>query len=97
MPTTLTLTNMDSTISIKKINYEGQVRAGVKFNYEEEISMAFAQEAVFMLIISVIANLQDEDKKLFLQSIRKNVLNLFNKPEEEVFDLFLKRLEAINL
>lgn len=88
---------MDSTISIKKVNHDGQVRAGIKFNPDEEISMSFVQEAVFMLIVSAIPNLRDEDKKAFLRSIRENVLNIFNKPEEEVFDLFIKRLEVTNI
>ena len=87
---------MEAIISIKKVNHEGR-RAGVKFNPDEEINMSFIQEAVFMLIVSAIPNLRDEVKKAFLRSIRENVLNIFNKPEEEVFDLFIKRLEVTNL
>ncbi len=87
---------MDSTISIKKITYEGHERAGVKFNPDEQISMSFVQESVFILIVSALAPLPDESKKVFLRSMQENVLRIFNKPEEEVFDFFIKQCKIVN-
>ena len=86
---------MDSTISIKKINYNNRDYPAVKFNPDEDIDMAFVQESVFALIITAIQPLTDAHKKLLLHSIRENVLNLFNKPEQEVFDFFINQCKTI--
>ena len=86
---------MDSTISIKKMSYEGRDYPAIKFNTNEDIDMAFVQESVFALIVAAIRPLTEEHKKLLLRSMRENVLHLFNKPEEEVFDFFIKQCKTI--
>ena len=86
---------MESTISIKKVSYEGRDYPAIKFNTNEDIDMAFVQESVFALIIAAIRPLADDDKKLLLQSIKANMFNLFDKPEEEVFDFFINQCKTI--
>ena len=54
---------MESTISIKKVSYEGRDYPAIKFNTNEDIDMTFVQESVFALIIAAIRPLTDEDKK----------------------------------
>jgi len=85
---------MQDAISIKKVTYNNHNYPAIKFNPDVEIDMAFVQEAVFALIVSAISPLTDEHKKLLLRSMKENVLNLFNKPDEEVFDFFIKQCET---
>jgi len=82
---------MQDAISIKKVTYNNHNYPAIKFNHDEEIDMAFVQEAVFGLIVAAIKPLSDEHKKLLLRSMKENVLNLFNKPDEEVLDFFIKQ------
>ena len=85
---------MQDAISIKKITYNNHDYPAIKFNPDEEIDMAFVQEAVFGLIVAAIRPLTDNHKKLLLRSMKENVLNLFNKPDEEVFDFFIKQCKT---
>lgn len=85
---------MDSTISIKKITQNNHDYPAIKFNPDENIDMAFVQESVFALIVAAIRPLSDDHKKLLLRSMRKNVLHLFNKPEEEMFEFFIKQCKT---
>jgi hypothetical protein len=57
--------------------------------------MSFVQESLFALIVASIRPLEDEQKKLVLQSIRANVLHFFDKPEEQVFDFFINQCKTI--
>jgi hypothetical protein len=85
---------MDSTISIKKVTHNNHNYPAIKFNPDEDIDMAFVQESVFALIVAAIRPLTDAHKKLLLRSMRENVLHLFNKPQEEVFDFFIKQCKT---
>jgi hypothetical protein len=87
---------MNDTISIKKVTHNNHDYPAIKFNHEEEISMSFVQEAVFGLIVAAIRPLTEEQKKLVLKSMRQNMLNMFDKSEEEVFDFFIKQCKTIN-
>jgi hypothetical protein len=82
---------MDSTISIKKVTLDNHDYPAIKFNPDETIGMSFVQESVLALIVAGIRPLTDEKKKIFLHVMRANILNLFNKPEEEVFDFFARQ------
>ena len=86
---------MDSTISIKKITQNNHDYPAIKFNPDENINMVFVQESVFALIVAAIRPLSDEHKKTLLRSMRANVLHMFNKPEEEVFDFFIKQCNTV--
>jgi hypothetical protein len=85
---------MESTISIKKVTQNNHEYPAIKFNPDEEIGMHFVQEAVFALILSAIQNLETEQQSIVLRSIRDNMLNVFGKPEEEVFDLFVNQCKV---
>lgn len=86
---------MHSTISIKKITHNNHNYPAIKFNPDEDIDMAFVQESVFALIVAAIRPLTDAHKKLLLRSMKENTLNLFNKPDEEVFDFFLNQCKTV--
>jgi len=86
---------MDSTISIKKIIHNNRNYPAVKFNPDEDIDMSFVQESLFALIVASIKPLEDEQKKIMLQSVRANVLHFFNKPEEQVFDFFINQCKTV--
>lgn len=86
---------MSATISIKKIKHNNHNYPAVKFNPDEDIDMSFVQESLFALIVASIRPLEDEQKKLVLQSIRANVLHFFDKPEEQVFDFFINQCKII--
>lgn len=79
---------MDSTISIKKVTHNNRECPAVKFNSDEDIPMSFVQEAVFVLIGSTINGLTKEHKTVFLLNLRENLLNIFNKPEEELLEFW---------
>ena len=85
---------MESTISIKKVTQNNHEYPAVRFNPDEEIGMHFVQEAVFALILSAIQNLEADQQTTVLRSIRENMLNVFNKPEEEVFDFFINQCKV---
>lgn len=85
---------MESTISIKKVVQNNHEYPAVRFNPDEEIGMHFVQEAVFALILSAIQNLEAEQQQTVLRSIRENMTNIFNKPEEEVFDFFINQCKV---
>jgi hypothetical protein len=85
---------MESTISIKKVTQNNHEYPAVRFNPDEEIGMHFVQEAVFALILSAIQNLEPDQQTTVLKSIRENMLNVFNKPEEEVFDFFINQCKV---
>jgi len=85
---------MESTISIKKVTQNNHEYPAIKFNPDEEIGMHFVQEAVFALILSAIQNLETEQQSIVLRSIRDNMLNVFGKPEEEVFDFFVNQCKV---
>jgi hypothetical protein len=48
------------------------------------------------VIVAAIRPLNEEQKKLVLQSMRQNMLNMFDKSEEEVFDFFIKQCKMVN-
>jgi len=85
---------MESTISIKKVTQNNHEYPAVRFNPDEEIGMHFVQEAVFALILSAIQNLEADQQTTVLKSIRENMLNVFNKSEEEVFDFFINQCKV---
>lgn len=85
---------MDSTISIKKVTQNNHEYPAIRFNPDEEIGMHFVQEAVFALILSAIQNLDADNQATVLRSIRENMLNIFNKSEEEVFDFFVNQCKV---
>lgn len=85
---------MESTISIKKVTQNNHEYPAVRFNPDEEIGMHFVQEAVFALILSAIQNLEADQQTTVLKSIRENMLNIFNKSEEEVFDFFINQCKV---
>lgn len=88
---------MESTISIKRITYNNHDYPAIKFNPDEDIDMAFVQESVFALIVAAIKPLSDNHKKLLLRSMRENVLNMFNKQEDEVFNFFINQCNITNV
>lgn len=67
---------MDSTISIKKVTHNNHDYPAIKFNPDKAINMVFVQESVFALIVAAIRPLSEEHKKLFLRSLRENVLHV---------------------
>ena len=79
---------MDSTISIKKVIHNNRECPAVKFNPDEHVPMSFVQEAVFVLIGSAINGLTEEHKTIFLNNLKENMLNVFNRPEEELLDFW---------
>ena len=81
---------MDSTISIKKVTHNNRECPAVKFNPDEDIPMSFVQEAVFVLIGTAVNGLSEKGKTVFLSSLKENVLNIFNKPEEELLEFWDK-------
>ena len=85
---------MDSTISIKKVTQNNHEYPAIRFNPDEEIGMHFVQEALFALILSAIQNLDSDNQATVLRSIRENMLNVFNKSEEEVFDFFVNQCKV---
>jgi hypothetical protein len=85
---------MESTISIKKVTQNNHEYPAIRFNPDEEIGMHFVQEAVFALILSAIQNLDADNQATVLRSIRENMLNVFNKSEEEVFDFFVNQCKV---
>jgi hypothetical protein len=85
---------MNDTISIKKVTHNNREYPGIKFNPDEQITIGFIQEAIFMMMVSAIQPLSDEHKKIFLQTMRDSVLKVFNKPEEEVFDFFINQCKV---
>jgi hypothetical protein len=85
---------MDSTISIKKVTQNNHEYPAIRFNPDEEIGMHFVQEALFALILSAIQNLEAENQATVLRSVRENMLNVFNKSEEEVFDFFVNQCKV---
>jgi predicted nucleic acid-binding protein len=85
---------MESTISIKKVTQNNHEYPAIRFNPDEEIGMHFVQEAVFALILSAIQNLDADNQATVLRSIRENMLNIFNKSEEEVFDFFVNQCKV---
>lgn len=85
---------MDSTISIKKVTQNNHEYPAIRFNPDEEIGMHFVQEALFALILSAIQNLEAENQETVLRSVRENMLNVFNKSEEEVFDFFVNQCKV---
>jgi hypothetical protein len=85
---------MESTISIKKVTQNNHEYPAIKFNPDEEIGMHFVQEAVFALILFAIQNLEKEQQTIVLRSIRDNMLNVFSKSEEEVFDFFVNQCKV---
>ena len=85
---------MESTISIKKVTQNNHEYPAIRFNPDEEIGMHFVQEAVFALILSAIQNLDADNQATVLRSIRENMLNVFNKSEDEVFDFFVNQCKV---
>ena len=85
---------MDSTISIKKVTQNNHEYPAIRFNPDEEIGMHFVQESLFALILSAIQNLEAENQETVLRSVRENMLNVFNKSEEEVFDFFVNQCKV---
>ena len=67
---------MNDIISIKKVTVDNHDHAAVKFNLDENISMSFIQNAVFSLIVAAIRPLEEEQKHMFVQSIKDNMSNL---------------------
>ena len=67
---------MMDIISIKKVTVDNHDHAAVKFNLDENISMSFIQNAVFSLIVAAIRPLEEEQKHMFVQSIKDNMSNL---------------------
>jgi hypothetical protein len=67
---------MNDLISIKKVSIDNHDHAAVKFNLDENISMSFIQEAVFALIVTAIRPLEEEQKRMFVQSIKDNMSRL---------------------
>ncbi len=63
-------------ISIKKVTIDNVDHAAVKFNPDEDISMSFIQNAVFSLIVTAIRPLEEEQKHMFVQSIKDNMSKL---------------------
>jgi hypothetical protein len=76
---------MDSTISIKKVTQNNHEYPAIRFNPDE---------ALFALILSAIQNLEAENQATVLRSVRENMLNVFNKSEEEVFDFFVNQCKV---
>jgi predicted YcjX-like family ATPase len=81
---------MDSTISIKKVTHNNREFPAIKFNPDEDIPMSFVQEAVFALIGTAVNGLSEKGKTVFLSSLKENVLNIFDKPEEELLEFWDK-------
>ncbi len=67
---------MNDLISIKKVTVDNHDHAAVKFNPDENISMSFIQNAVFSLIVTAIRPLKEEQKHMFVQSIKDNMSKL---------------------
>jgi hypothetical protein len=67
---------MSDLISIKKVSIDNHDHAAVKFNSDEDISMSFIQNAVFSLIVAAIRPLKEEQKHIFVQSIKDNMSKL---------------------
>jgi hypothetical protein len=67
---------MNDLISIKKVTIDNHDHAAVKFNSDEDISMSFIQNAVFSLIVAAIRPLKEEQKHIFVQSIKDNMSKL---------------------
>jgi hypothetical protein len=67
---------MNDIISIKKVTVDNHDHAAVKFNPEENISMSFIQNAIFSLIVTAIRPLEEEQKHMFVQSIKDNMSKL---------------------
>ena len=67
---------MNDLISIKKVTVDNHDDAAVKFNLDENISMSFIQNAVFSLIVAAIRPLEEEQKHMFVQSIKDNMSKL---------------------
>jgi hypothetical protein len=67
---------MNDLISIKKVTVDNVDHAAVKFNPDENISMSFIQNAVFSLIVTAIRPLEEEQKHMFVQSIKDNMSKL---------------------
>jgi hypothetical protein len=67
---------MNDIISIKKVTVDNHDHAAVKFNLDENISMSFIQNAVFSLIVAAIRPLEEEQKHMFVQSIKDNMSKL---------------------
>jgi hypothetical protein len=67
---------MNDLISIKKVTIDNVDHAAVKFNLDENISMSFIQNAVFSLIVAAIRPLEEEQKHMFVQSIKDNMSKL---------------------
>jgi hypothetical protein len=67
---------MNDLISIKKVTINNNDHAAVKFNPDEDISMSFIQNAVFSLIVTAIRPLEEEQKHMFVQSIKDNMSKL---------------------
>ena len=67
---------MSDLISIKKVSIDNHDHAAVKFNPDENISMSFIQNAVFSLIVAAIRPLIQEQKHMFVQSIKDNMSKL---------------------
>lgn len=66
----------EDVITIKKITKDNQDHAAVKYNSKENISMSFIQNAVFSLIVTAIRPLEEEQKHMFVQSIKDNMSKL---------------------
>jgi hypothetical protein len=66
----------NDVISIKKVTLNNVDHAAVKFNPDENISMDFILKAVFSLIVTAIRPLEEEQKHMFVQSIKDNMSKL---------------------
>lgn len=81
---------MDSTISIIKATHGNREYPAIKFNPDENIPMSFVQEAVFALIGAAVNGLTEKGKTVFLKSLKENILNIFDKPEEQLLEFWDK-------